>query len=355
MELPRFPTLEGEQTLDYCFGCGELNPIGLHLRPSYDGEKVTARFTPGLNHQGLRNVTHGGILFSVLDEITAYVLDCYGYRLAVTAKSTVRFKQVSRTSEPLIASAWPTRVTSRLIEVHGVLELEMGDVVAEIDSAFIPGNRFIRAFLWDMDGVLVDSAALHYQAWQAAFATRGVAYSEGQFRSLFGTRDSRIMREVLGSLPNDERQKIKEEKERRYRELMRGQLRAFPGVQPLLKAMKAAGFPVALTTSAPPENVQTVLSQLGWEQYFDAVICGEHVAEVEPGPEIYLQAAERLGVDPRNCFVFEDSPCGVQAAKHSGMKCVAVSNSHPAESLQAADRVVTSLEEIDLVQLLRWM
>ncbi len=355
MELPVLAIRDGEGYPRHCFGCGELNRIGLHLKPVYDGDKVNARFTPGLDHQGWHNVTHGGILYSVLDEVTAYAVLCSGYSFGVTARSTVRFKQVAPTDRTLIATAWATKVTPRLIEVRGVLELENGELIAETDSAFIPGSRADKAFIWDMDGVIVDSAAPHYESWRAAFSARGVTYTEEEFKSLFGTRDDFIINNVLGPLPHDEVEEIAGEKERRYRKLIKEHLDVFPGVMPLLNALKKAGFRVALGTSAPPENVEAVLTQLGLSEYFDATVSGQDAHEGKPSPDIYLQAAGKLGVNPPNCIVFEDSPHGVDAAKAAGMKCVAISNSHPAVALQRADRVVASLEEIDLIQLIRWI
>lgn len=355
MELPHLDVPTEEQSLGHCFGCGEHNPIGLHLRPKYDGERVSATFTPEWNHQGWHNVTHGGILYSVLDETTAYVVLCCGFSFGVTARSAIRFRRPSTTHEPLVATAWPTKVTARLIEVSGRLSTGDGTVVAEVESAFIPAGRSPRAFLWDMDGVIIDSGEPHYQSWREAFSARGVEYTEQQFRSFFGTRDDLIIRQVLGPLSPDEVRSIEDEKERRYRDLVRGKARLFPGVLPLLRAMKQNGFRVALGTSAPMANVDAVAAELGLSQYFDTVVCGEDVSEGKPGPQIYLLAAERLGAKPSQCVVFEDSPHGVEAARRGGMKCVAITNSHPATSLNNADCVVSTLEEMDLVQLIRWI
>ena len=355
MELPHLATPKGEQSLGHCFGCGESNPIGLRLKPVYDGNVLTASFTPGLDHQGWHNVTHGGILYSILDEVTAYVVLCSGYSFGVTAKSAIRFRRVSETHSPLVATAWATKVTSRLIEVRGQLTTSDGSVVAEIESAFIPGARYRKAFLWDMDGVIVDSGAPHYQSWRETFAERGALYTEAQFKSFFGTRDDYIIHTVMGPLPQSEVHAIAEEKERRYRELIRGKAQVFPGVLSLLKVMKKAGFKIALGTSAPMANVEAVASQLHLSDYLDAIVSGDDVHEGKPNPEIYLLAAERLGAEPAQCVVFEDSPHGVEAAHRAGMKCVAVSNSHPREALKAAERVVSSMEEMDLVQLIRWI
>jgi beta-phosphoglucomutase family hydrolase len=356
MELPHLQTPTGEQSLGHCFGCGELNPIGLQLRPAFDGERVTASFTPGVNHQGWNNVTHGGILYSVLDEITAYMVLCSGYSFGVTARSVIRFKRVAPTDGVLTATAWPTRVTPRLIEVQGSLAMPDGSVVAEVESAFIPGARCRKAFLWDLDGVIIDSGADHFESWRQALAARGVTYTSEQFASFFGMRDDLIIKRVMGPTVTDPLvHSIAEEKERLYREMVRGSAQVFPGVLPLLAAMKNGGYRIALGTSAPMDNVQAVLPQLGLSGAFDALVCGQDVSEGKPSPEIYLKAAERVGAEPADCIVFEDSPHGLEAARSAGMKCVAVTNTHPAQELAAADRVVGSLEEIDLVQLIRWI
>ena len=355
MELPQVAMAPGEQSLEHCFGCGKANPIGLKLRPVYDGEKVVVRFTPREQHQGWYNVTHGGIIFSILDEITAYSVLCTGYYFGVTAKSSIRFKHVSPTDATLVASAWVTKATARLVETRGRLELEDGTVVAEVEATFFPGKGSPRAFLWDLDGVIIDSAAPHYQSWRNALAAHGTSLTRKQFRSYFGTRNDHIIREVLGPLPESEVKAISEEKEQRYRDLIRGKTRAFPGAMELLRVMKKGNYPVALATSAPPENVELVSAQLGLSAYFDVVVCGQDVKESKPSPDIFLRAAEKLGVDPGQCVVFEDSPHGVAAAKRGGMKCVAVTNSHPAEALQAADRVASSLEQVDLIELIRFI
>jgi beta-phosphoglucomutase family hydrolase len=356
MELPNLQTPTGEQSLGHCFGCGELNPIGLQLRPSFDGERMSATFTPGVNHQGWNNVTHGGILYSILDEITAYMVLCSGYSFGVTAKSVIRFRRVAPTDCALLATAWATKVTPRLIEVRGTLAMPDGSVVAEVESAFIPGARCRKAFLWDLDGVIIDSGADHFESWRQALAAHGVEYSIEQFASFFGMRDDLIIRRVMGpTVPDAVVHSIAEEKERLYRQMVSGSARAFPGVLSLLSAMKRGGYRVALGTSAPMENVNAVLPQLGLSDAFDAIVCGQDAPEGKPSPEIYLKAAERVEAAPADCIVFEDSPHGLEAARRAGMKCVAVTNTHPAQQLAGADRVVGSMEEMDLVQLIRWI
>jgi HAD superfamily hydrolase (TIGR01509 family) len=353
MDLPQMPMEDG--SLEYCFGCGENNTIGLKLKPVFDGEKVRATFTPGLLHQGWHNVTHGGIVYSILDEITAYAVLCSGFNFGVTAKSAIRFKHVAPTNARLHASAWATKVTSRLIETQGMLQMDDGSVVAEVDSTFLVTSRYGKAFIWDMDGVLVDSGQAHYESWRDTFAARGVAYSEQEFRHYFGARNDYTIQHVMGDVPAEESLAIETEKERRFREAARRTIALLPGVMPLLKVMKNGRFKLALGTSAPLENYNTVAPLLGIEDYFDVIVTGDDVTQGKPDPQIYLIAAERLDVEPAQCIVFEDSPLGVEAARRAGMKCVGITNTHPAETLKQANRVVSSLEELDLIELIRWI
>src|SRR4030042_249329 len=107
----KIPKLDVEYTAGLCFACGEKNPIGLKLKPVYDGEKVTAEFTGGEFHQGWNKIVHGGIVYTLLDEVTAYAILCYGIDFGVTAKSEIRFKELAPIGVPIQASAWVTKLT----------------------------------------------------------------------------------------------------------------------------------------------------------------------------------------------------------------------------------------------------
>jgi beta-phosphoglucomutase-like phosphatase (HAD superfamily) len=100
------------------------------------------------------------------------------------------------------------------------------------------------------------------------------------------------------------------------------------------------------------ENIDLALSELDLAGIFDCIVSGQDVSESKPSPQTYLLAAEKLGTTPSNCVVIEDSPLGVKAAKTAGMKCLAVTNTHHRQYLHEADRVVDSLEDVDLITLL---
>ncbi len=337
----------------FCFACGDDNPIGLKLKFSYDGEQVEAKFVPGKYHQGWGDIIHGGILYTLLDEATAYAVLCHGIGSCVTAKSQIRFIQPARVGEPIHITARVTKTTSRLFETTGRLSLKDNTVIAEISSLFYVQGHTKRAVLWDMDGVITDSAQFHFAAWQEIFDSRGVKFSQTDFTRLFGTRQDFIIRNILGEqLPQHTVDELSQRKESVYREKFKGNIRAFPGAIKLLHIIKDSNFKLALVTSAPRENIELICNELKLEGIFSTVISGRDVTESKPSAQIYLLAAERLGVKPEDCVVVEDSPFGIQGAKRAGMKCLAVATTHTRQELQAADRVINSLEEIDLIGLL---
>jgi len=343
----------GVPTAKLCFACSQDNPVGLRLQPVHDGEKVTAVFTPGEFHQGWDGVVHGGILYTLLDEVNAYAMLCYGVEFGVTAKSEIRFRQIAPINEPMQASAWVTKLTKRIVETKGAITLNDDTVVAEGDFVFYVWRESKKAVLWDMDGVIADSSSFHFAAWQEVFAKRGVKFTREDFVKLFGTRNDYIVGSVMGNeLLERDVKMIVNEKEESFRRKAAGSIKLFPGVVRLLNAMKKGIFKLGLVSSAPKENIDFILGELGLEGVFDCVVFGQEVSQSKPSPQIYLLAAERLGVMPGDCLVIEDSPLGIKAAKAAGMKCLAVTNTHPGEELGQADKVVDSLESMDLIALL---
>jgi beta-phosphoglucomutase family hydrolase len=350
MEMPK---LDVENTARFCFACSQENPIGLKLKPVQDGEKVIAEFTAGKFHQGWDNVIHGGILYTLLDEVTAYAMLCHGIELGVTAKSEIRFKQVAPINEPIKASAWVTKLTKRLVETKGVLTLKDDTIVVDGHFLFYVWRWSKRTILWDMDGVIADSYYFHFAAWQETFAQRGIEFTKEDFIKLFGARNDFIVDTVIGrGLPERDIKIIVQEKEENFRRKVTGKIKPFPGVIRLLNAIKKGNFKLGLISSTPKENIDLVLSELNLKDIFDCVVYGEEVSESKPSPEIYLLATKRLEVMPNDCVVIEDSPLGVKAAKAAGMRCLAITNTHPRQKLEEADRIVDSLENVDLITLL---
>jgi beta-phosphoglucomutase family hydrolase len=350
MEIPK---LDVEFTADFCFACSQENPIGLKLKPVHDGEKVTAEFTAGKFHQGWGHAVHGGILYTLLDEVTAYAMLCHGIELGVTAKSEIRFRQVAPINEPIQASAWVTKLTKRLVETKGVLTLRDNTVIVEGDFLFYVWRRSKKAIFWDMDGVISDSYSFHFAAWQETFDKRGIEFTKEDFTNLFGARNDFIITSVMGSeIAQRDVDIIVLEKEDIFRRKATGNIKPFPGAVKLLNSLKKGNFKLGLASSAPKENIDLVLSELDLAGIFDCIVSGQEVSESKPSPQIYLLAAKKLEALPNDCVVIEDSPLGVKSAKNAGMKCVGITNTHPRRKLREADLVVDSLENVDLITLL---
>jgi beta-phosphoglucomutase family hydrolase len=204
-----------------------------------------------------------------------------------------------------------------------------------------------KAVIWDMDGVIADTAPYHLKAWQGVFRKRGVNFTEEDFRRNFGQRNDTIIRNTLGEdISQSEIDVIASDKERNFRHRVRQNIKPLPGAIKLITSLKEHGFSVALASSAPMENIQLVIRGLGIESSFQAIVSGKEVTEGKPSPQVFLLAAERLGVEPKDCIVIEDAVAGVTAAKRAGMYCLAVTGTHPRHSLTEADLVVNTLEAV---------
>jgi beta-phosphoglucomutase len=214
-----------------------------------------------------------------------------------------------------------------------------------------------RAVIWDVDGTLVDTAELHFQAWSAVAAENGWPFSRGDFAATFGRRNPEIIRTLFGpDLTENQIATLGERKEEKYRAAARQGVQLLPGARSLLEGMRRAGVRQAIGSSAPRANLDLILDLLGVADFFSAVTSSEDTQRGKPDPQVFQVAAERLGVPPKRCLVMEDAVAGVEAAKAGGMKCIAVRfvGHHPADALRAAgaDLVVTSLEEVSVADVL---
>jgi beta-phosphoglucomutase family hydrolase len=193
----------------------------------------------------------------------------------------------------------------------------------------------LRGLLFDMNGVMVDDMAVHERAWIAMATRHGKNLTVEEFRTqLSGRRNRDNLRHVFGDALSEERMReYQAEKEEAYRRTFRPFLAPVPGLVELLDAARTAGWKLAVATSAPPENIDFVLDGLDLRKRFDAVVGEAEVRHAKPDPEIYLTAAQRLGVRPSHCVVFEDSLAGVASGGAAGMPVVGITTTHPASEL----------------------
>ena len=209
-------------------------------------------------------------------------------------------------------------------------------------------NRSAYAVIWDVDGVLIDSGEQHRRAWEQLAREEGLAYSDAAFWATFGMRNADIFPRMFGvSGPPERLVALGDRKEAIYRALLAEDAAPLPGAKELLAALHAAGYRQALGSSAPPANLEAIISLLGLASFLDAIVSGEQVAHGKPAPDIFLAAAERLDIPPAHCLVIEDAPAGVAAAHAGGMRCLAVrrAGQPDAPGLDAADALVDALTD----------
>jgi beta-phosphoglucomutase len=207
-----------------------------------------------------------------------------------------------------------------------------------------------RAVIFDIDGTLVDNMHLHAEAFGVFAERHGLPPLTHEDRArLDGRRNSEIFPILFKrDVPREEWLAYEHEKEGLYRELSKGRLSPMKGLPELIDRLRADRIPMALATSAPKANVVHTLAELDLASAFPVIVRGDEVARGKPAPDVFIEAARRLGVDPADCLVFEDAPMGVEAAKAAGMSVVALTTSFNEERFRALpqppDEVCTDFE-----------
>jgi beta-phosphoglucomutase len=201
----------------------------------------------------------------------------------------------------------------------------------------------LRAILWDMDGVIVDTYEGHYLSWKQALEEVGQPYEEDVFRRTFGMNNRLIMATVFGrELEEEFIQKVSNRKEEIFRCDIKGKVQTLPGVLEWLARFEKMGLKQAVASSAPQANIDALLTELQIRHYFQAEAAGSTL-KGKPDPAVFLLAAQKLEVDPHHCLVIEDSIAGVEAAKRAGCTCLAVLTTNQAEDLAKADMILKDL------------
>ncbi|MBI3784031.1 MAG: HAD family phosphatase [Deltaproteobacteria bacterium] len=192
--------------------------------------------------------------------------------------------------------------------------------------------------IFDMDGVLVDSAEAHRRAWEQLGNEIGVPFTAEMFRRTFGQRNASIIPMWLErDVDADRVAALGNRKEEIYRALVRsGDVRIYRRIPDLLAELRVAGARLAVASSGPRANVDLLIEIMRANGMFDAVVASEDVVHGKPHPEPFATAARRFDVDARRCAVIEDSVHGIEAAKRAGMLAVAVLTSTPRPTLAAA-------------------
>ncbi|MFW9899164.1 MAG: HAD family hydrolase [Candidatus Thorarchaeota archaeon] len=211
--------------------------------------------------------------------------------------------------------------------------------------------------IFDMDGVLADTGPIHFESWVKMASEINVEFTREFFEETFGQQSVTITRKLLGNEVDDE-ELVKRAylKEHYYREMVKDKLEPLPGVIELIRNLKDKKFKLAVGSSGPPENVELLLNSLQVKKYFDAIITADDVSNSKPAPDVFLIAAKRLQINPKNCIVIEDAPVGIEAAIRAKMKSIAITTTHDKNELTSADLIVKDLSFVsikDIIKLLK--
>ena len=209
----------------------------------------------------------------------------------------------------------------------------------------------IKGVIFDMDGVIIDSEPIHFKVEKAILSNFNEPFTMqdharfvgGTPRNLYKTiceeRGINQSFEVLALLDAADYME----------ELKRGHLEAIEGIPELIKGLKKSNVPMVLASSANHNNIEIVLDRLELKEYFEGRVSGQDVERTKPDPEIFIKAADILGLKPENCLVIEDANHGVEAAKAAGMYCVAYRNLNSGnQNLSMADLIIDNIADLDI-------
>lgn len=208
----------------------------------------------------------------------------------------------------------------------------------------------IKAIIFDLDGVIVDTAIFHFQAWKKLANTMGFDLTEAQNEQLKGIsrlESLDILLEIgkIDSISDEEKQQLATRKNEWYREniLKMTPRDILPGVKNFLEELKKAHYKIAIGSSS--KNAGTILERIGMKDFFDAVVDGTKITRSKPDPEVFLKGAQELHIPPKQCLVFEDAESGIEAAKNAGMKTIGVGKP---ENLPKADKVIPCFQNVNI-------
>jgi len=212
----------------------------------------------------------------------------------------------------------------------------------------------LQAVIWDLDGVIIDSAEEHRKSWYRLAQAEGLPLTDEQFYATFGMRNSAIIPKLWGPMPPERIQELADRKEEYFREFVRNAATPLPGAIELLSALRNAGYRQALASSTPIKNIELVNEVLGLDRYLSVLVSGESVAHGKPAPDVFLKTSAELRVEPVKCLVIEDAVAGVEAAYAGGMHCIAVAGERDLPGLRKADLVVRDLTELSVERICRF-
>jgi len=205
-----------------------------------------------------------------------------------------------------------------------------------------------KAFLFDLNGTMIDDMAFHNRAWHDILTQDlGASISfDAVKKQMYGKNQDLLERVFgVGHFSQEQIDQISIEKEHRYQAAYKKHLSLIAGLGDFFEKAKQSGIQMAIGSAAIPFNINFVLDNLNIRSYFKAIVSAEDVVHSKPDPETFTKGAEILGIEAKQCIVFEDAPKGVEAAQNAGMKCVVLTTMHTKEEFSAYNNIFAFIED----------
>jgi beta-phosphoglucomutase len=205
----------------------------------------------------------------------------------------------------------------------------------------------IKAFIFDLDGVVTNTVWHHFMAWKKMFKEEGIKFSKKDYQKIDGIPRNEGIKKIVGKVSGKKIKEMGQRKQKYYREFLEKKPpRVLPGFKSFVKKLKKKKIKIAVASSS--KNTNFILEKLKIKNLFDVIITGYDFKNPKPHPEIFLKTAKKLKIPPYECVVVEDSQAGIEAAKRAGMKVIGFSpDKSKRDLLQGADKVISSFGEIE--------
>lgn len=209
----------------------------------------------------------------------------------------------------------------------------------------------MKAAIFDLDGTIIDSNPLDYEAWSRILQENGANLSWDEYLRIVGATSAEIFKQYLQLEDKEKIDDLVKRREAYFREVVTEKgLQWVPGAEDLLKTLQTIPLKLALATGANQEKLDFIFKRVNIRSYFEGLIAADEVTNGKPDPEVFLKAAAKLGVEPGECIVFEDAQKGVEAAKAGGMQCIAINTNGRKDYIAAADLVIDQYAQLDVSQ-----
>lgn len=209
----------------------------------------------------------------------------------------------------------------------------------------------MKALIFDMDGVIIDSEPIHFEVDIQTMREFGVNISIDELNKYVGTTNEYMLNDLKNKykIKKSFEEMLEYKMELTIRKIKEAKISAILGIPELLISLKSKNIKTAIGSSSPKELINTVIEKFKLEKYFECIVSGDDVKEGKPKPDIYLEVSKIIGVAPEECIVIEDSRNGVLAAKNAGMKCIGFKNINSGnQDLSKADVIVDSIKSINI-------